>query len=190
MAQRGRKKKYLTEEEAKEAQAKRVREYHERKVANAGREGVTNPCRHKKIKYDGITIDIGTMDRTKLNTAFIDLKVTISYSNDTDVLELFRNNVHKAFVDWLYGQTVWDRKNRIAVMDYDLTHWNYKGKYKTLAYQYHVRRDEITDWESTVDDLMKLVECLVEAIKKTCDDTGLELRVWAPNAKKVSSNAV
>lgn len=184
MAQRGRKKKYLTEEEAKAAKSRQFRENYERKVANAGRENVSNPCKHKRVKYDGITIDIGTMDRTKLNTAYIDLKVTTSYTNDTDVLELFRDNVHKAFIDWLNGQTVWDRKNRIAVMDYDLTQWNYKGKYKTLTFQYHVRRDEITDWDSTVDDLMKLVERLVEAIKKTCDDTGLELRVWAPNAKK------
>ncbi len=184
MAQKGRRKKYDTEEEAKAAQTRQQREYHERKVANAGREGVTNPCKHKKVKYDGITIDIGTMDRTKLNTAYIDIRVTTTYTNELSILEKFRTNVHRAFNTWLSEQTMWDRRNRIAIMEYNKVDWNYQGKHKTIDYQYHIRRDEITNWDSTIENLMGLVTALVDEIKKTCDDTGLQLVKWCPNPGK------
>lgn len=176
--------KYHTEEERKAANRAYFKKFREKQIREGGREGVSNPCKHKRISYDGIKVDIGTMNRTALDTAYIELMVTVSYTNDEKSLELFKTNVHKQFNVWLKGQDMWDKKNRIAIMECAKSNPDHKGKYKTLTFQYHVRRDEITPWKETADNLMVLVEVLLDEIKKTCDETGLVLMKWAPHAKK------
>ena len=180
----GRKKIYITEEEREAQKKKLAAEYNRRRDEAAGRDGVSNPCKHKTIKYDGIVIDIGTLDRTKIDTAYIEMKVTIDYTADEDIMDLYKENVHKAFNEWLFNQDMWDRKNRIAIMECAKANPKHHGKYKMFTYQYHIRRDQITTWTSTVNNLMNLVEVLIDTIKKTCVETGLNLKNWAPNAKK------
>ena len=177
----GRKRLYETEEERKEAALRYQRKHQEKVNAEAGRDGVNNPCKHRKLKHDGIVIDIGTLDRTRLDTAYVEMRVTISYTADEEILDMFKRNVHKAFNEWLFSQDMWDRRNRIAIMECAKANPTHPGKYKMLTYQYHVRRDVKTSWEETADNLEALVKALVTEVKKTCIATGLALKNWVPN---------
>lgn len=177
-------RKYFSEEERKAANRAYFKKFREKELKSKSREDVSNPCKHKRLSYDGIKVDIGTMNRITLDTAYIEIMATISYTSDDKALLLFQNNVHNAFNDWLKGQDMWDKKNRIAIMECAKTNPDHDGKYKTLTFQYHVRRDEVTPWKETADNLMELVDVLLDEIKKTCDETGLVLTKWAPRAKK------
>ena len=185
----GRKRKYATVEEAKAAQREQARKFREKKTKELGRSGVTNPCKHKRFKETGLRVDIGTMNRTKLDTAYIEIVATVTYINDQDILNKFKTEANKTFVDWLNHQDMWDRKNRIAVMDYDSIRKYYNGTYKTLTFQFHIRRDVPTEWKETAENLTGLSDAIIGSIKKTCRETGLELIEWNPNPRGRKSAA-
>lgn len=154
----------------------------EKKQREGGRDSVANPCKHKVFKYnDALKVDIGTLNRTYIDTAYMDIMVSIAYTNDEHLLRKFRDNVSKVFNTWLKGQSMWDKVNRIIVMDYAILEHKYNGQSKSFTIQLHVRRDEVTDWKSTVDNLKVLADLLVEEIKKTCVETGLPLKKWKSN---------
>ena len=180
-------RKYASEEERKAVYRERYKERakiwqknsRERKKQEGGRKSVANPCKHKLINLDCIKIDVGTLNRTHIDTAYIDMLVSVAFTDDEQQLLAFRTNVSKAFREWLLGQDMWDKKNRIIVMDYSMpVHKNYSANTKSFSVQLHVRRDEITDWTSTYENLYGLVDVLVDTIKKTCVETGLPLRKW------------
>ena len=180
-------RKYASEEERKAAYREKYRERakiwqknsREKKKLQGGRQAVSNPCKHKLINLDCIKIDVGTLNRTYIDTAYIDMLVSVAFTDDEEQLLAFRTNVGKAFREWLLGQDMWDKKNRIIVMDYSMpVHKNYSANTKSFSVQLHVRRDEITDWNTTYESLSGLVDVLVETIKKTCVETGLPLRKW------------
>lgn len=172
----GRRKKYATPEEAKAAQRAQNEAIRLKKIEAAGRDGVANPCKHKKMYVDNVRVDIGTLDRTKMDTAYIDMMVATSYTNDQEILDRFRFNSRKAFNDWLDHQSMWDKRHKIMVMEYPALNKSYNGASKSFTIQIHVRRDNPTlDWKPVADSLTDLVQYLVDEIKKTCVETGLEL---------------
>lgn len=174
----GRHKIYVTEEERREHKIKYEQEYKQKKLEKIGRDNVEHPCKHKMYHQDGVRVDIGTMDRTKLDTAYVDMMVTTSYTNDEEIINKFKLETRKTFNDWLYGQDMWDRKHRICVLEYAAIRKSYVGIQKSFTLQFHVRRDKTTTWNETVTNLMGLVDTIIDALKKTCDETGLELRSW------------
>jgi hypothetical protein len=174
--------KYHSEEERKVAMREYYREYRKKEVTKKGRDSVANPCKHKVFKYnDALKVDIGTLNRTYIDTAYMDIMVSIAYTNDEHLLRKFKDNVSKAFNAWLKGQSMWDKVNRIIVMDYAILEHKYNGQSKSFTIQLHVRRDEVEDWKSTVENLKVLADLLVEEIKKTCVETGLPLKKWKSN---------
>ena len=183
----GRPKKYLTEEERKQRKKQYEQAYHQKKLEKLGRNNVEHPCKHKKYYQDGIRVDIGTLDRTKLDTAYVDMMVTTSYTNDEYIIDQLKRETRKTFNEWLYNQEMWDRKHRICVLECAAINKSYAGTQKSFTLQFHVRRDEITPWNDTFTNLMELVNSVVDTIKKTCIETGLELRSW--NSRKSSDLA-
>lgn len=180
MAQMGRPHKYATEEERRAANNEASKKCRAKKIEAGGREGVINPCKHKRFNLDCIKIDVGTLNRTYINTAYIDMLITIAYTEDEASLRKFCDNMRATFNDWLRGQDMWDKRNRLMVTEYavrDMKRY-YTPNSKSISVQLHVRRDEVTDWKSTLENLQGLVEVLVEEIKKTCAETGLTLRRW------------
>ena len=177
----GRHRKYATIEEAKQAQRANVDKVHRMKLAQKGRNAVQKPCKHKRLYVDCIRIDIGTMDRTKLDTAYVEMFVTTTYTNDEEIIKMYERNIKDTFKKWLNDQDMWDRLHKICVVEYAAIRKSYKGTAKSFTIQLHVRRDQdnITDWKDTYTDLMGLVDTMVDTIKRTCVETGLQLRKWS-----------
>lgn len=177
---RGRPSKYKTNEELVQARRDSTKKSYERRLRERGRDAVTNPCKRRKIKSIGINSEIGTLDRTKINTAYIEMYVSVTYTDDDDKLKEFKMDCRDAFYDWLNGQDMWDRNKHIDIFETKPTNRNYKGKIKTFTLQCHVIRDfeKITSWKDTVDNLTPLVLSLIDTIKKTCLKTGLMLETW------------
>jgi hypothetical protein len=172
----GRRKIYATVEEAKAAQRAKTEEQRLKKIEAAGRNGVAHPCKHKMMYVDKVRVDIGTLDRTKMDTAYVDMMVATTYTNDEDILDQFRHNSRKAFNTWIDNQDMWDKRHKIMVMEYPALNKSYKGASKSFTLQIHVRRVNPTlEWKPVVESLTNLVEYLIEEIKKTCVETGLEL---------------
>ena len=180
----GRHKIYVTEEERKAHKLQYEQEYHQKKLEKLGRDNIEHPCKHKRYYQEGVRVDIGTLDRTQLDTAYVDMMVTTSYTNDEGIINQFKRETRKTFNDWLYNQEMWDRKHRICVLEYAAIRKSYVGMQKSFTLQFHVRRDKITPWKDTYTNLMELVNSVIDTIKKTCLETGLELRSW--NSRKSS----
>lgn len=178
----GRPRKYFTDEERIEAQKRQNRINNDKRLRRLGRGAVANPCKRKKIKSTGITTEIGTLDRTMLNTAYIEMSVGITYTDDIDKLYQFKSNCRSAFHEWLNGQDMWDKSKHISIFETAPINKSYKGIIKVFSIQCHVIRDieKITSWKTTAENLTSLVYRLTEEIKKTCVETGLELKVCRP----------
>lgn len=178
-------RKYFTEEERRAANNEAAKRSRAKRIMKEGREAVSNPCKHKYLNLDCIKIDVGTLNRTYINTAYIDMLVTIAYTEDEPTLRKFCDNARASFNDWLRGQDMWDKRIRLMVTDYSIHEAKryYTPKSKSISIQLHVRREEVTDWKSTLENLQGLVDTLVDTIKKTCDETGLPLRRWKDNCE-------
>lgn len=169
----GRPKKYKTPEEIK--MAKRIS--YEKALAKKDRSEVKCPCRHHKLKLENglVSVDIGTMDRTKLDTAYVDMFFNVQYTDNKQLLKRFIACCKHAFYDWLSKQTMWDKERRIAYAEWKGVNSRYEGVAKTFNVQMHMRRDKVTSWAETVDSLTDLVARLILALKETCVETGLAL---------------
>lgn len=180
----GRRKKYHTEEEYKEAKRMYHRTARLKEVEKENRETVPNPIKRVKMKMaDGaVNLEIGTMDRTKLNTAFMEFHVSAVYTDDNTPLYKMRDNCKQAFRDWLCGQNMWDDKMYISLCDIPEMNRSYVGIVKTITFEFHLRRKVITDFNDMIENLTGLATYLVDNMKKTCQETGLELK------RKLSNN--
>ena len=176
----GRPRIHDTDAERRAANNEAVKKCMAKKIMEGGREGVINPCKHKRFNLDTIKVDVGTLNRTYINTAYIDMLITIAYTEDEAVLRKLCDNLRASFNGWLRDQDMWDKKNRLMVTDYavrEAKRW-YIPNSKSISAQMHIRRDEVTDWKSTLENLQGLVDTMVDTIKKTCAETGLTLRRW------------
>ena len=186
----GRKKIYITTEELNKHRNEYYREYRKKQLSEKTRKTVAHPCKHKKFYMEGIRVDIGTLDRTKIDTAYVDMMVTTSYTNDEEIINRFKVDARAAFNEWLDNQSMWDRRHKLCVLEYAPINRSYAGQMKSFSLQFHIRRDELTDWTSTFENLMDLVNHLIDTIKKTCLTTGLTLRKWkSSNPKALSSES-
>ena len=176
----GRPKKYTTEEEAKAAMKEKSEQARLARLEKAGRNSVSHPMKHKKFYQDGVKVDIGTLDRTRLDTAYIDMMVTTTYTNDKSILSQFKDAARETFRGWLDFQDMWDRKHYIFLMEYDEIDRKYNGKNKTFSLQFHLRRNTTSTWNEMVENLSALVSDILDSLKKTCQKTGLELHKWKP----------
>lgn len=169
--------KYQTQEERQAARNANNRRWRLKKLEEQGRK-ISNPIKRVKIKRekDAIKIEIGTMDRTKLNTAYVEMFVGLEYNANYDLLFVIRDETTAAFKSWLYGQDMWDKHNYISLCDMPERGRGYKAKVKIVSFQFHVHRTEITDFDDTVENLTGLADKLVESVKKTCENTGLKLQ--------------
>lgn len=175
---RGRKKKYNTEEEKKNA-IRRYRDTQERK------KGVVNMEKHFRIRKDGFSCTIGTLNRLVLNTCYVEGKVVVVAVDDFDIYKNVRDVMLKDIKDYLASQDMWDKKNRILIVEIPES---YKSsgltKTNTISFQYTLLRGRKEDWvaESTVAGWHKLhkglepfVEHHYQVIKKAVEDNGTKL---------------
>lgn len=135
-------------------------------------------AKHHTISLDNIKVHIGTMDKTRIETVFIDLVTTIDYTDSAEVVDEFEESIRETFKSWLYNQTEWNRRRYIVVLDHGDANKRYKGYAKAIKGNFNMVRQTVTDWKSTVKDLMPLVNDLIDTVKETCCRTGVNLHKW------------
>lgn len=171
---------YLTEADRKAAIARSKKAYNYKKALAEGK----NTSKHEKLKYENsaIKIEIGTMDRYTLDTAYIHVWITTKYTKDTNAINTIKTNCILRLREYLSSCDIWDKRNYITLFDNPDRRSDYHGTTKSFDAQYYLLRRSPLDWEGVVKELTKLSEMLVDTIKKTCQQTGLELK------RKLSNN--
>lgn len=174
------------EEERKKIEYERTKK--RRELKNKGtlkREDFIHPGCKKKFKYgDCVGVEIGTMNRVTIDTAYIEMVINIAYTTDDNSIYQFKHNCSRAVDDWLRSQDMWDKRNRIGILEWHGTNRQYAGTAKSFTLQYHFRRDQTTTFKDTFDNLKGLTDILFDTIKKTCVETGLELTKWKTSNPK------
>ncbi len=173
------KRKYANSEEAADAVKKRKLD----ELIKVGRNGVINPIRQVKLNFEhnSIKVEVGTMDRTRMDTAYIDMRIDVKYPDNEDDLDTLVSECGKSFRNWLYNQNMWDKHNYIYLSDIPENNRTYKAKVKVVTLEFHLHRNTISIFEHMVKNLNGLVDELVETIKNTCIATGMELRARESN---------
>ena len=176
MGQRGRPRKYETDE--KRAEARRVTQL--RYKSNKNGDG---KCyygkKHLINNKDGITIKVETLNRLCVNVVDMEWCITVLYTEDVDLFTELRKSVQVSINKWLEGQSDWDHKNRIFV--WENPEYKVKGAYtpvyQYLTFQLYLRRvSETKVWTETLEELLPLVDTLVETIKNTCHEVGITVK--------------
>lgn len=140
------------------------------------RRGVTNRGKRVKITYDAIKYEVGTMDRFAMKTMYIVCTLSILWSNDEEQFRLLKKDINEAINAWLEGQDVWDRKNKIYVFEVPETNQAYIGSFRNVKFELHLRMAmEPVSFKHSLREIEPLVNVLTDAIKKSCNDTGLTL---------------
>lgn len=175
---RGRKKMYFTEEERKNA----IRKYRDKREK---KNGVVNMEKHFKIRKDGFTCTIGTLNRLMLNTCYVEGKVVVVAVDDFSIYKNLREVMLNDIKEYLESQDMWDKKNRILIVDVPES-YKTSGltKTNTISFQYNLIRNGRTDWtsEGCINAWHKLhkglepfVEHHYQVIKNAVENNGTEL---------------
>lgn len=177
---RGRPKTYKTEEEQQEAK----RKYYNNQLKKAEESGVINYEKRFNIRKEGFTCVIGTLNRILLNTCYIEGKVTIVSTEDTSIYKRIREVMLNDVRDWLNSQDMWDRKNKILIVEIPET-FAYKNSVKTntVSFQYNLIRPGhnwvesscITAWHKLHKGIEPFVEHHYQVIKKAVEDNGTKI---------------
>lgn len=177
---RGRKKKYNTEEEKVNAR----RRYNDVQVR---KKGVINYEKRFKIRKDGFSAIIGTLNRLVLNTCYIEGKIVVISTDDTDIntFKSIRNVMLADIKDYLNSQDMWDKKKRILIVEIPESFSKYANtKTNTISFQYTLLRGRkedwtadgsVTGWHKLHKGLEPFVEHHYQVIKKAVEDNGTQL---------------
>lgn len=131
----------------------------------------------RKIENDGFKIKIGTLNKEKPNSVYIESGVFISpfekkdgYKEDTDFMEKSINDNIKNFIK----QTPLFDKNYICSVEIPYERMKV-GKKSYLSLQCHLRQTEGIDANELVDRMVNLTPKLFKEIKKSITYSGFTI---------------
>ena len=136
-----------------------------------------------KLRYNGFTSIIGTLDRFTLRTAYIDAKFKVT-STTREKLVGFRRLILNEARNWVINQDLWDKNKRIFVVeipDDDKA----KVKCNVIGIQLtFLRVGEfeskalVSKWHELHKSLEPLCDQLYKAMEKAVQENGLKLVNW------------
>ena len=138
-----------------------------------------NKAKHKYYRYPGIKVILETFDKFFINTVCISYVIGVKWIDDIERLDVFESVCDEVMQNWLEEQTEWSPKYHIFAWDRPVDHNNgYTGKRRYVKGQHHIKRiTPPVTWYDTKKELESIIDDMVQQIKKTCDETGLELYV-------------
>lgn len=178
----GRSKKYLNEEDRIEAIRKASRRY-SLKTSIANDDGIAiHKAKHKMYRYPGIKVTLETFDKFYISTVCISYKIGFKWFDgmEYEMMDDVGKVCDFKMKEWLNsGQTDWSPKYHIMVWERaENSKSGYIPKKSYLAGEQHLKRITVpVSWYDTRKELEDVIKMMVDTIKKTCDETGLELYV-------------
>lgn len=163
----------------KEKHPDRAREYMEKQLEQKA----VKIEKRFKLRYNGFTSIIGTLDRFTLRTAYIDAKFKVT-STTREKLVGFRRLILNEVRTWVVNQDLWDKNKRIFVVeipDDDKA----KVKCNVIGIQLtFLRVGEfeskalVSKWHELHKSLEPLCDQLYKAMEKAVQENGLKLVNW------------
>lgn len=136
-----------------------------------------------KLRYNGFTSIIGTLDRFTLRTAYIDAKFKVT-STTREKLVGFRRLILNEARNWVINQDLWDKNKRIFVVEIPEDD-KAKVKCNVIGIQLtFLRVGEfeskalVSKWHELHKSLEPLCDQLYKAMEKAVQENGLKLVNW------------
>lgn len=136
-----------------------------------------------KLRYNGFTSIIGTLDRFTLRTAYIDAKFKVT-STTREKLVGFRRLILNEARNWVINQDLWDKNKRIFVVeipddDKAKVKCNVIGVQLTfLRVGEFESKALVSKWHELHKSLEPLCDQLYKAMEKAVQENGLKLVNW------------
>lgn len=157
----------------------RAREYMEKQLEQKA----VHSEKRFKVRYNGFTCIIGTLDRFTLRTAYIDGKFKVSATNKEKLSDIRRMLLNESR-SWIYSQDLWDKNKRIFIVDIPIDD-RAKVKCNVIGVQLTFLREGefktkalTTKWHELHKSLEPLCEQLYKAMEKAVQENGLKLVNW------------
>ena len=178
----------MTDEEKKERQrlyGKRWRERHPEKIRiNSEKQREKNAVHLEKkfnIKKEGFRCTIGTLNRFLLSTCYIEGKVTLVRTT-LESIKSIRQAMLTDIRAWIESQDMWDKKQRIFIVDTPSYDDTVKTKVNVISFQYTMLRRGVWNtnglvkqWHELHKSLEPFVEHHYQVIKKAVEDNGTRM---------------
>lgn len=134
-----------------------------------------------KIKKEGFRCTIGTLNRFLLTTCYIEGKVTLVRTT-LESMKSIRQAMLTDIRAWIESQDMWDKKQRIFIVDTPSYDDTVKTKVNVISFQYTMLRRGVWNtnglvkqWHELHKGLEPFVEHHYQVIKKAVEDNGTRM---------------
>lgn len=140
------------------------------------------------VKKHGLRAKVGTFDKHKPETIYIDATINIDGTKDLASMCQARDLIDEALFHWLQEQEHYDRKRYVKIVDIPetTTRTTYRSTTNHLHFDLSLLQKQPRSWNETVEIITKHLGNMYDAIAESVTGKGLSLQDFKGYRRKKS----